>query len=194
MEEYLRQYVATMFPDIAAHVNINFLSTYDRKTREAVHGLTEEIKNQAVSILPVQDKMKLLEKAEQRHSQSRGKAFYYAAANLIYNGIRPNEYPMELSTTTRIIIPIGGKAEAPFYSLHPYLKVPQAPENIPFFTHLGSRPTYYPVPEKGEITNVQSYQQAVQEGFKSVIDGPVRQDLSALEKYGLTPKILAQIY
>lgn len=55
---------------------------------------------------------------------------------------------------------------------------------IPLFTHLGSRPTYYPCPDKGDPLTLEEYRN------QNIKDGPIRGDIEAMRADGATTEIL----
>lgn len=192
MHTYLQLYVQTLHPAIAGNVRFEFSASYTDSVRAAVGALANELRERMAVDAGLKQLMSGLEANEARHSNTQGKAPEYAAANIIYNGAIAPVYPFaDKAQTVHTILPIGGPAEEPFFRLSALMNVTRQEAEahvIPLITRLGSRPTYYPYPDKGDLMSVADY------AASSVQDGPIRADIAALKADGLTSEVLSTIY
>ncbi len=193
MENYIKNFIFDLYPDIADHVLCFF-------HQEQPAGLINTILSEAGRIRSLIEQNLLSDvfnRSESRHSNSGDQYHVYAAANVVYNGGVATEYPFSsnLPTSPELLMPIGGEGEKPFFKL-----LSQAADTssshpiIPLLTSLGSRPTYYSYPSQGDLFCHADFKKAYQDGLQVIKDGPIRNDIGALISCGLTPERLSDIY
>ncbi|MAE68639.1 hypothetical protein CL635_02420 [bacterium] len=141
MEHYLRRYVKEVHPSIKDRVEFRFERDKDPQATEAIEQLIGEISDEAS--IAIFDRLTANESV---HSNRNGQAMRYGAANVLYNGADPERYPFaESKADARIIIPIGGRAEKPFFALTTAVAKKRGVDIVPMVTQIGSKPTYHPV-------------------------------------------------
>ncbi|MDP7477449.1 MAG: hypothetical protein QF442_03300, partial [Candidatus Peribacteraceae bacterium] len=162
------RYIEELHPKIADHVQFRFERETDPQATEAIEQLISEISSE--TSIAIFDRLSANESA---HSNRNGQAMRYAAANVLYNGADPSRYPFaDSKADARIIIPIGGRAEKPFFALTNAIAKKRNTDVVPMVTQIGSKPTYYPTPDC----------------FAT------RQDFEALSADGATEDLLQGIY
>lgn len=193
LKQYLAAFVGEMFPDLVPYVQFEFGCEMDEQVTKDISEIAEKIRHDAMISIDAMDIIDQLKRYDRKHSKGSDTYAEYAAANVIYNGAIPAKYPFRdaIGIDPKIVIPIGGKAEKPFFSY----SISEAQESpiVPMLTHLGERPVYYPRPELGDPMSVSDYS-AFFEGVVRQKDGPIRKDLESLRYCGLTPHILMKIY
>ncbi len=193
MEEYLRQYVARFHGRIAKNVIFKFGCEYPLETKQAVSMTVDEIRSRILDIAPLREAMEQIHAYEARHSNGTNHYDDYAAANVLYSGAT-QQYPFgdDLPADVEAILPIGGNAEKPFFTLTAHFSEHLGKRKvIPMLTPIGSRPTYYHYPESGDPISISEYSDAMKQPIK---DGPIRTDINAMIADGATPETLSEIY
>ncbi|MDP7477500.1 MAG: hypothetical protein QF442_03570, partial [Candidatus Peribacteraceae bacterium] len=139
MEDFLRQYVELIHPNIAENVEFRFERDRNEDSTRAIEELVDEISGEITHEIH----QRLLFN-ESSHSNRNGQALRYAAANVLYNGAEPDRYPFkDCCTDIDVIIPIGGKAEKPFFTLTTAVAKKRGVDVVPMITQIGAKPTYY---------------------------------------------------
>ena len=139
MEHFLRRYVEELHPYLVEHVEFCFERDQNETASDSIAQLVTEISDSTSHEI-----FDRLSRCESSHSNRNGQAIRYGAANVLYNGADPEKYPFKRST--EILLPIGGKAERPFFALTNQIAAKRGADVIPMVTQLGSTPTYYPAP------------------------------------------------
>lgn len=137
MENFLRRYVEELHPDLVEHVEFCFERDKNEIASDSIHQLVKEISNSTSRNI-----FDRLSQCESNHSNRNGQAIRYGAANVLYNGADPEKYPFK--GPIGIVVPIGGKAERPFFALTNQVASNRGADVVPMVTQLGSTPTYYP--------------------------------------------------
>lgn len=179
MEEYLQRYIATFHPNIAGHVHLKFGCGYPETVRENVASIVDDIHRRVSESTTVSEAIKQLQTSEKRHSNGASKHDAYAAANILYNGAS-GTYPFadDIPAGLHAILPIGGRAEQPFFALtSDFADHRGGIQIIPMVTPLGAKPTYYHYPEIGDPETSAELKRAAQDPR---LNGPIRGDLAAL--------------
>lgn len=193
METYLRQYVARFHERIAEHVIFKFGCEYPLEAKQAVSMTVDEIRSRMLDIAPLREAMEQIHAYEARHSNGTNHYDDYAAANVLYSGAT-QQYPFgeDLPEDVQAILPIGGNAEKPFFTLTAHFSEHLGKRKvIPMLTPIGSRPTYYHYPQSGDPISIAEYANAMKQPIK---DGPIRIDINAMIADGATPEALSEIY
>lgn len=192
MECYLRKYIERFHAQVASHVQLRFHQPSTPDSQERMHATIDAIREQTSTSAAVRDALQLLERCEQKHSGVSESSHLYTAANALYSGA-VDGYPFaeDLPTDTKVILPIGGHAEKPFFAITSVLSDVNEKRVIPLLTHLGSRPTYYAYPAHGDPLSLDDYDRVLRGRLR---DGPLRADITALHADGATPESLADIF
>lgn len=190
MEVYLRKYVETFHPDIAEHVIFRFEQEYTSELRNSVNSTIEQIRGLMCEVLDVRNSVEELRASEAKHSNNSGHYESYAAANVLYSGaVEMYPFDADMSHDTKVIIPIGGSPEIPFFTITSHVSNKLGRRKIvPVLTPIAKRPTYYYYPDLGDAVTVDRYQ------HNFVRDGNIKADKAALEADGATTEKLGTIY
>ncbi len=193
LEQYLRKYVEKYHKSIAEHVSFAFGCEYTDTIRASIQQIATNIGQRLSGAVEGDPSMAVLQSYEKKHSNESGAADIYAAANVFYSGADA-EYPFHsiVPKNTRLILPVGGHAERPFFALTSGVADKNETDRavIPFLTSLGARPTYYPAPDAGDPMNIEEYAKRC----TGMRDGPIRLDLQAMMADGATPEGLSSIF
>ncbi len=179
MRNYLQEYIETFHSRIAENVHIRFGCEYEERLRADVASITESIRQRIGENTDVSMAMQQLQTSEKKHSNGSGKHLAYAAANILYNGAS-GTYPFtdDLAENVHAILPIGGRAEKPFFMLTSDFADRDAKiKVIPMLTPLGEKPTYYHYPELGDPLTANQFQTAL---GNTSLNGPIRADLASM--------------
>ncbi len=179
MQEYLQRYVATFHPNIAEHVRMEFGCDYPTAVQQDIEHIIDNIRLRITQNADVSQAMELLQTSGQKHSNGASKHGTYAAANVLYNGAsRTYPFADDIPADLHAILPIGGSAEKPFFTLtSDFADRRGGVKVIPMLTMLGSKPTYYHYPESGDPNTADEFHQASR---NARLNGPIRGDLAAL--------------
>ncbi len=188
MSSYLQAYVNRFHPCVAEYVQLHFDCPYSPAIRQNISDVRTRFK--ALKGLP--DAMMQLQKYEQNQSDSEDQYELYAAANAFYS-CADSKYPFaaEAPNNHKIILPIGGQAEKPFFAITSLVADQSQKTVIPMLTTLGSRPTYYPYPSSKDPLSIKEYAEAIRSPLN---DGPLRVDIAAMDADGATADALEDIY
>lgn len=193
MEKYLREYVNKFHSSIAEHVIFRFGSEYSFQVKEDVEKIIECIRDSIQTNASLQESMAQINQYDVKKSNGQNSSETYAAANVLYSGATES-YPFapDLKSDTRIILPIGGNKEKPFFQLTAHFAALYKERKvIPMLTPIGSRPTYYPYPQLGDPLSISQFAHAMKQPLK---DGPIRIDINAMIADGVTPDALSEIF
>ncbi len=147
MEQFLHRYVQEVHPSLEDRVEFRFERNENVDSSASIELLIRELSKEVSSSM--YEKLCMNESV---HSHRNGQAMRYAAANVLYSGASPEDYPFTQSLSgADIIVPIGGRPEKPFFQLTNAIAEKRGANVIPMITHIGAKPTYYPVPE-GRLT------------------------------------------
>jgi hypothetical protein len=194
LENYLRGYVERYHSAVAEHVSFEFGSEYTENISRSIENLASQIRSKTQQLIRTAGTMNKTKEYEQKHSNSAGQADIYTAANALYSGVN-EDYPFreKVSEKTELIIPVGGKAEKPFFEITSMLADMRMTERkvTPFLTPIGARATYYPARESGDPMTVEQFAKAA---TMPVADGPIRMDIKAMVADGATEEGLREIF
>lgn len=187
MEQYLRAYIDRFHADIAHYVTLRFNCDHAAETSENIEHMMEMIRQKSLGDTDIHPILKQLEVCEVKYAGKQPNSLSYAAANVIYSGAIRSLYPFrELMLPQKIeaLLPIGGRAEKPFFTLTSRMS---DSVTIPFITHLGIAPTYYPYPSDNDPLIPSDIPSAK-------TNGPITADLTAMKNDGATVENLMDIY
>lgn len=188
MQQYLRGFIDEMYPDLKDQVRLEFKLPYEAPTKVVIESLAQEIREALNAVLELAPVNSTLAKSEEQHSQRQGSYLQYAAANVLYNGAIKTRYPFANQTRPKAILPIGGNAEKPFFALTSHFADREKVPVIPLLTHIGSRPTYYPYPDKKDPVSPEELSNTPHP------DGPIRHDFEALQTIRFTQDRIKKIF
>lgn len=189
MKKYLEQFIADAYPDLKDQVILEFGISYEAPIKAIIEAMAGEIRASIQAIPELAEIVQDLEKCEEQHSARKGSSLQYAAANILYNGGKNSAYPFANTTQPKAILPIGGKAEQPFFTLTSHFSGQEETPVIPLLTHIGSRPTYYPYPTKSDPVRPEDISFTTKHP-----DGPIQHDLEALKAIEMTQERIKQLF
>ncbi len=185
MRKYLRGYVDALHSTVASSVDLCVGMEETDEALESIARIGEDIRARAMTCMTTRQIVAELEESERRRSLKSGEALTYAAANVYFNGAAPGAYPFDLPQQHSVVLPVGGRAEKPFFALtSTFADDLRGRDVLPLVTPLGFRPTYFHCPEQGDPLTAESFRDA------KIQDGPIRGDLDALRADGLTPELV----
>lgn len=189
---YIRAYIDRFHAQIANRVHLKIGYPFPTDHRNAIENVMSILRDEISHCDCLREALAKTAKSEKRHSNDREQYAYYAAANAVYSGAS-DVYPfLDNAREATHILPIGGTAEQPFFTITSHLSMMQSSRTvIPMLTTLGERPTYYAYPSLSDPMTVEEYSKALNGGVR---DGPLRKDLAALVADGAIPEHLADIF
>ena len=177
MEDYLRRFVAAAFADVAEHVVFKMGCPYSAHDKQEVQTIADRLEDLRAATPSIDAALAKLETCEKKHSNSTGMSRMYAAANVYYNGADAR-YPFgDAGVRAKVLIPVGGTAERPFFELTSLIAEQNKRANFPHLITLGSRPTYYAYEALGDPNTAEAFATFDQD----VTDPMLLRDLRALQ-------------
>jgi hypothetical protein len=184
METFLRRYVHLCHPALEDHVEFSFGHRLTDAIRKSIESVSEEIR-MILEDPACRGISNSLRCSEERHSRTNGHFHQYAAANVLYsNAVEHALSPHKSDISTLCTLPVGSRAERPFFALTRMCAARTGATVVPLFTDIGERPTYYLSSDHGDP---ESGEQSVSE------DCAIRKDFAALEADGASLRTLNRI-
>lgn len=141
MRKYLEKYIRILHPTIQDDVVFKF-GAEACVSADVIRCMSDRIRQKLRESENLQDIFHKLSTYRSSQAKPEGSELIYAAANAVFSGADRGLYPFQDMARHRMIVPIGGKQEKPFFQI---TKMMQSEETVlPMLQRSGERPTYYP--------------------------------------------------
>lgn len=193
MQEYLQRYVERVHPHLVDAVRFRFGADVPDDLATVLE-LCQEVRAAVTDQLVPQEVIEQLIAYRKHNAAEAGSEYVYAAANVLYNGARPERYPFadELPAGAELLVPIGGRKELPFFQLSRALQPDGTqPRLAPLIVRSGELPTYYP--HRGPSGDITAVDDATDDRIAQ-LHPHVRRDFEVLAADGASVTLLRDLY